>query len=205
MLKNYFKTAFRNLWRNRQFTIINVAGLALGIGVFLFIIQYVAFEWSANRFNKNYNQLYRVNVQYKEGNTDYNLPPGFAPVIKQKFPVIENYTRIADDIGDGVITYGDNNGADNKVMLAKNIKYVDGSFLSVFSLPLLSGTPSLDEPKTLALSEPMSQKLFGSNYAVGKTVTISNQFGNTLYTVNAVYRLPQTSDTKPDVLLSIFS
>ncbi len=203
MLKNYFKTAFRSLWRNRQFTFINIAGLALGISVFLFIMQYVAFEWSANRFNKNYDHLYRADVLYKEGNADYVLPPGFAPILKQQFPVIENCVRVADGIAGGVLTYNDNSSTDDKVFREENIKYVDGNFLSVFSFPLLSGTPSLSQAKTLALSEVMSQKLFGSVNAIDKTVTVSNQFGNTLYTVKAVYKLPEASDIKANVLLSL--
>ncbi len=203
MVKNYFKTAWRNLWRHRQFTFINIAGLALGIAVFLFIMQYVAFEWSANRFNKNYDELYRVNVQYKEGNTEYSLPPGFAPLIKKQFPDIKDYVRVAEGIGAGVITYGDKSSIDNKVFRENNLFYVDGSFLNVFSFPILQGTPSLSEPKTLALSETMSRKLFGSADAVGKIVTVSNQFGNTPYTVKSVYQLPQESDIKPDVLLSL--
>lgn len=203
MFKNYFKTAFRSLIRNRQFTLINIVGLASGITVFLFIMQYVAFEWSANRFNKNYNELYRVNVQYTEGNSDYNLPPGFAPILKQQFPEIAGYVRIADGIAGGVITPHQNTAGDNRVFRENNMFYVDGSFLSVFSFPLLSGTPSLDEPKTLAISETMSQKLYGSANAVGKTITVSNQFGNTPFTIKAVYKLPQASDIKADVLLSL--
>ncbi len=203
MWSGYFKTAFRSLWRSRQFTLINIAGLALGIAVFLFIMQYVAFEWSANRFNKNYNSVYRTNVQNKEGNTDYVLPPGFAPIIKQRFPAIENVTRIADRIAGGVLTYNANNTNDSKVFREENIIYVDNNFLSVFSFPLLAGTPVLTRPKTLALSEAMSRKLFGTTDAVGKTVTVSNQFGNTLYTVKAVYQQPATSDIKAEALLSL--
>ncbi len=203
MLYNYIKLALRNLWRNRQFSVINILGLALGIAVFLFITQYVAFEWSANRFNKNYKALYRANVQYKEGNTDCYLPPGFAPVLKQQFPVMENYVRVADNIGNGVITYNNEKTGLSKVIRADNIKYADGNFLSVFSFPLLSGSPLFSDPKTLALSETMSQKLFGSVNTIGKTVTVSNQFGNTLFTVKAVYKLPKASDIKTDVLLSL--
>ncbi len=203
MLTNYFKTAFRSLWRNRQFTFINIAGLTLGIAVFLFIMQYVAFEWGANRFNKNYNAMYRVNVRYKEGNTAYVLPPGFAPIIKQQFPEIVNYTRVADGVADGVITYNGDHSSDNQVIRQDNTKYVDGSFLTLFSFPIVSGNASLSQPRTLALSETVSHKLFGSADAVGKTLMVSNQFGNTPYTVNAVYRLPQESDVKADVLLSL--
>ncbi|RYD68991.1 MAG: hypothetical protein EOP53_27905 [Sphingobacteriales bacterium] len=57
MIKNYFKTALRSLVRGKEFTLINICGLALGITVFLLITEYVAFEWSANRFHKNYKQL----------------------------------------------------------------------------------------------------------------------------------------------------
>ena len=203
MFTNHFKTAFRNLWRNRQFSFINIIGLALGIAVFLFIIQYVAFEWSANRFNKNYDVLYRANVQDKTGNAYYDLPPGFAPVLKQQFPAIEDLVRMTDGIAAGVITYNGATAADSKTFREQNINYADGNFLSVFSFPLLSGSASIQEPKTLALSENMSRKLFGTVEAAGKTVTVSNQFGNTLYTVKAVYRLPEESDIKPEVLLSL--
>ena len=202
MYKNYFKTAFRNLWRNRQFSIINIAGLALGIAVFLFITQYVAFEWNANRFNKNYTELYRANAQYKEGNTEYYLPPGLAPVVKQKIPTIENYVRVAD-LAAGVLSYKGQTEADTKTFRENSMVYVDGSFLDVFSFPLVAGTPSLTEPKTLALSETISRKLYGTTDVVGKIITVSNQFGNTPYTVKAVYQLPDASDIKADVLLSL--
>ncbi len=203
MIRNYFKTAFRNLWRNRQFSLINIGGLALGITVFLFIMQYVAFEWSANRFNKNYNELYRANVQYKDRKSDYYVPPGYAPILKQNVPGIENYVRVADGIGGGIVSYAGVKATDTKTLRANNIIYVEGNFLNVFSFPLLSGGGSLQQPQTLALSEGMSKKLFGNADAVGKTVVVSNQFGNTPYTVKAVYEMPVNSDINSDVLLSI--
>lgn len=203
MIRNYFKTAIRNLWRNRQFSLINIAGLALGIAVFLFIMQFVAFEWSANRFNKNYNSLYRVNYQHKEGATDYYVAPGLAPIVKQQVPAIENFVRVGDGIAAGVVSYNAPNPTETKTFREESMMYVDGSFLSVFTFPLVSGTPSLSEPKTVALSETMSLKLFGTADVVGKTVTISNQFGNTIYTIKAVYQLPENSDIKAEALLSL--
>ncbi len=202
MLKNYFKTAFRNLWRSRQFTLINTAGLVLGTAVFLFIIEYVAFELAANRFNKNYETLYRASVQYKDGHTDYNLAPGFAPILKEKFPAIEKYTRTAENIGAGVLTYN-KNGAPPKAFRENSILYVDGNFLDMITFPIVDGSPSLKEPATLALSEPVARKIFGKDDAIGKVVTVSNQFGNTPYTVKAVYKLPPSSDIKGEVLLSL--
>lgn len=203
MVRNYFKTAIRSLWRNKQFTLINVAGLALGIAVFLLIIEYVAWECSANRYNKNYDNLYRANVQYKEGNSDYYIPPGFAPVIKKQFPSVEEFVRVSDGIGNGLLTYQAKTETENRALKGTKILYADGNFLDVFSFPLVAGTPLLREPKTLALSETVSRSLFGKEEAIGKTVLVSNQFGNTPYTVNAVFRQPETSDIEADVLLSL--
>ena len=77
-------------------------------------------------------------------------------------------------------------------------------FLSVFTFPLIEGTGSLEDGQTLALSKSMALKLFGSVNAVGKTVTVSNQFGSTLYSIRGVYEdMPQQSDIQADVLLSM--
>ena len=203
MFKNYFKIAFRNLWRNREFTFINLTGLALGIVLFLFIMQYVAFEWNANRYNPYYNQLYRLNVVHKDGVADYTSAPGFATIVKQQVPAVKNYVRVADGIAAGVVTYQQSKSSEQAVFSENNISYVEGSFLDVFSFPLIAGTSSLTEPKTLALSETICKKMFGTTDVIGKTVTISNQFGNTIYTIKAVYQQPQTSDIKAEILLSI--
>ncbi|HVG15715.1 MAG TPA: ABC transporter permease [Chitinophagaceae bacterium] len=203
MIANYFKTSSRNLWRNRQFSIINISGLALGITVFLLIIQYVAFEWSANRFHKNYNELYRANVLYKEGNSDYYLPPGFAPAIKQNVAGIENYVRVADGIGGGVVRLQAVSYTGEKSFSVNDMLYVDGSFFDVFSFPVLRGTPSLKKPQTLALRDDLAKKFFGTADAIGQTLEISNQFGNTLYTVASVFSVPGNSDIKASVLLSL--
>ncbi|MFT3936203.1 MAG: ABC transporter permease [Chitinophagaceae bacterium] len=202
MFKNYLKTAMRSLWRNKQFTLLNIGGLAIGIAVFIFIMEYVADEWNANRFNQHYSDTYRINIQSKEGNSDYQVPPGYAPLLKNAFPAIENYTRLADGIASGVVARTDSNGAAN-LFREDNIVYVDSGFLKIFSFPLIAGSPSLYRPNTLALSETMSRKLFGNTDVVGKTIKVSNQFGSRLYTIAAVYQLPATSDIKAEVLLSI--
>lgn len=205
MLNIYFKTAFRNLVRNKTFTVINTAGLAVGLAVFLLIFEYIAFEWSTNRFHKNYNQLYRMAITDKTGNTDYYMPPGLAPMLKEKFAGVSAAVRVADGIGGGVLTNsGDGTGADTKSFREEQMLYVEGDFLQVFSFGLLDGTPSLSQPKTLALSASMATKLFGKTNVAGKTVLVSDQFGNTPYTINAVFKdMPAESDIKTAVLLSI--
>ena len=201
MLKNYIIVAFRNLMRNKTFTLINIAGLAVGIAVFLLIFEYIAAEWSSNRFHKNYNELYRVAVQSTTGDVSYYVAPGYAGILKDKFPAIKSAVPVADGIGSGVISVS--NDADHSFRNNRML-YVGADFLSVFTFPLIEGTGSLEDGQTLALSKSMALKLFGSVNAVGKTVTVSNQFGSTLYSIRGVYEdMPQQSDIQADVLLSM--
>lgn len=203
MLRNYFKTAWRTLWHNRQASAINVLGLALGIAVFLLIMQYVGAEWSANRFHKNFNALYRVNVLNKDGKAEYIIPPGYAPLVKEKFAGIKDYVRIAEGIGSGLITYEAGNSDEPKALRETEITYVDADFLQVFTFQLLSGAPRLPA-NTLALSQRVAQVLFGTQAAVGKTVTVRNQFGKNMFTVGAVYaNMPEASDIKAEVLIAL--
>ncbi|PZR22930.1 MAG: hypothetical protein DI535_25165 [Citrobacter freundii] len=202
MIRNYFTVAIRNLWRNKTFTAINITGLAVGLAVFLLIFEYIGFEWGANRFHQNYDRLYRMTAVNKTGDQNYNFAPGLAPAIEQKVPNIEAFVRMTDELGSGVLSpIGEK--SDANIFREENMRYTDGDFFSVFSFPLISGTPSLDQPKTMAVSENTAMKLFGSTAIAGKQVKVSNQFGNTDYTITAVFRNPpEQSDLKPEVLLS---
>ena len=203
MYKNYLRNAYRNLCRNKSFSFINIAGLAVGLAVFLLIFEYVAFEWSANRFQKNYDRLYRTALVNKEKGAGYYLQPGLSPMIKEKIPAVESTVRVADGIGGGVISYSESN-KDVKAFREEQMLYVEGNFLEVFSFPLADGTPSLQQPKTMAISENFAKKMFGKTNVAGSTVMVSDQFGNTAYTINAVFKnMPEESDIKTEVLLSL--
>lgn len=199
---NSLKIALRNIGRNRVFSAINLAGLALGMAVFLLIAEYVASQWNYNRFNKNYSSLFKIISSTKDGNGDY-IPPGLAPIVEQKFPAVKATVRVAEGIGNGVISFKTAGGS-LQSFREPNIYYADGNFLEVFSMQVLAGNPSFQAPNNLALSEKMAMKLFGSVECIGKSVSISNQFGNSLYQVNAVYQnKAQESDINPEILLSI--
>ena len=203
MIKNYLKIAYRNLWRNRQFSLINSVGLALGIAVFLFIMEFVSFEWNANRYNKNFDQLHRVNLSMKSGGSDYYLPPGFGPIIKQQTPTVDEFVRVADGIASGVLTYTADDNGQSQVFRENDMVYADGNFLEVFSFPIVAGSKTFNSPTSLALEQNLSKKLFGEVDPIGKFIKVSNQFGNTLYTVNSVYTIPENSDIKSSAILSI--
>ncbi len=199
---NSLKIAIRNIGRNKVFSAINLAGLAIGMAVFLLIAEFVASQWNYNRFHKNYDSLFKLIASNKDGNGDY-VQPGLGPIIEQKFPAVKATVRVAEGIGNGVISYKTPKG--ELVSLRESaIYYSDGNFLEVFSFPTLAGNPSFQAPNSLAISDKMAAKLFGSIDCIGKSVSINNQFGSSLYTVNTVYKSKeQESDINPAILLSI--
>ena len=205
MIRNYLKIAWRNVWKNKTFSFINVVGLALGMAVFLLIMEYVAFEYSANRFHKNYTSLYRGRIMNAKGEGDFHMAPGIGPAVKSSFPEVDAVTRIADGIGNGVVTLISAAALPGAVtsFREENVSYVDGNFFDVFSFPLIAGNASLQQPLTMAVSAATAQKYFGKGNAVGQTLKVNNQFGNAVYTVTAVYQnMPEQSDIKADILLS---
>jgi putative ABC transport system permease protein len=202
MFKSYIIIAFRNLWRNKIFSMINMAGLTIGISVFLLILQYISAERDTNRFHKNYTELHRLVIAHKGGGADYYAPPGFAPLIKKNITGIADFVRVAEGLGSGVMNYTDANNQ-LKSFREEKVLYADGSFFNMFSFPLIDGSPNLDNPQTMAISETMAMKYFNTTKAAGKTIVVNNQFGKTLYTVVSVFNnMEAVSDIHADMVLS---
>ncbi|MCY7353007.1 MAG: ABC transporter permease [Cytophagaceae bacterium] len=200
MLRNYFKIAGRHLLRDRSFSIINLAGLAVGLAAFLLIFEFIASEWSANRFHRHYDQLYRVAEVNGQQVANNYLPPGIRKVLKERFEGIQGVVRVAEGIGAGVLT---TTGANPQVFREERVVYSDGDFFRAFTFPFEAGANTLDQPQTLALSATLARKLFGSAKPIGQPLTVSNQFGNTLYTVTGVFAdFPENSDIQTSVVLA---
>src|SRR5471032_2894405 len=100
MIKNYIKIAFRNLWRHRSFSSINIIGLAVGMSAFLLILMYVTFELSYDKYHAKADQVYRLNVDIKSANDVMKLSQSSAPMgptLKTDFPEVLESTRIFGD------------------------------------------------------------------------------------------------------------
>ncbi len=206
MLRNYFKIAFRNLWKNRVFSIVNISGLALGITAFLLILEYISFEQSANRFHANLPNLYRVMLEGETKSNNYPfVMPGLGPAAKSQFAEVRDFCRIAE-YAPGIVTVP---GADSaryvKSFREDKIAYAEGSFFELFSFPLVQGSrAALRQPNTVAISESYAIKYFGKSTPVGSTVLLHNDFGKTTYTVTGVYRdFPVNSDLQYDMLFAL--
>ncbi len=201
MLKNYLKNAFRNLHRNKLYSFLNIFGLGLGIAAFLLILQYVSFERSVNGFHKNIGSIYRLLNEDQKGVTWGETEPGWAPRAKQNFPEIIDYCRFETGAGKGVVRREDVNG---EPFREENVGYVEGNFFSFFSFPLVKGNiNSFKKPNVVFISEPISKKYFGKEEPMGKTLTLSNQFGKVVYTVEGLFNIPENSDIKYDMVFSL--
>ncbi len=207
MLSNYFKIAWRNLLRNKVYSLVNIVGLAMGIAAFLLILEYLSFERSYNKFHQNIASLYRVVQQTPKGDVWVDMPPGAAPLAKQEFPEVREYCRVAEHSANGIVTI--TNPKENtppQSFRESELAYADASFFTLFTFPLVQGTATsaLTQPNTVALSESQSRKYFATTKSVGKVLVLNNQFGRTVYTVTAVYAdMPPNSDLQFDAIFAL--
>ena len=198
MFTNYFKIALRNLQRNKIFSFINIAGLALGLACAMLIILYVKDEVSYDKFHKNVKNIYRVTSMmyydgeiHKDGNTGFLQGPRFT----QNVPGIQSFVRVQDGTEDVKM---------RSEIESRHLLYVDSSFFSVFSFPLISGNPKtcLTEPHSIVLTEDAAKKQFGNYDVIGKTVMINEDSAFVPYKVTAVAKnCPQNSSIQFSTLL----
>jgi len=169
MIKNYLKIAWRNIWKNKVFSAINIIGLSVGMAACIVIMLFVSYEKSFDRFHTK--NIYRLNeVQKFPGMVASQkvalsmFPMG--PTLKAEFPQIKNFTRIHWE-GQYQLTF------DEKKLYVPQVFYVDSSFFDIFNFKLLKGdrATALRNPHSIVLTEETSHKIFGDNDPLGKTIT----------------------------------
>ncbi|WP_462249172.1 ABC transporter permease [Ferruginibacter sp.] len=201
MLKNYFKIAFRNLWRNKLYSFINIFGLAMGIAAFLLILEYISFEKSVNGFHTNISSIYRLLNEDPNGQTWPQVEPGWAQKAKDNFPEIKAYCRFEEGVGQGIVRRNDDKGESFR---ESNIGYAEGNFFSFFSFNLKSGSAAaFNKTNVVFISQLAAAKYFGKENPIGKLLTLSNQFGKSVFTVEGIYSIPANSDIKYDMVFSL--
>lgn len=199
MFKNYFKTAWRNLWKNKIYSSINIIGLAIGMAAFIIIMLFVSYERSFDNFNKK--NIYRLNeVQKFEGmvaaqKVALSMFP-MAPTLKAEFPEIKNYTRI-NAANNTPLNYGD------KKVFIKRICFVDSTFLNLFDFKLLNGDRKsvLEKKNSIVLTKETAEKLFGKEDPIGKVLVNYNRDTTTLLVTGVLANVPQNSQLQFDALV----
>ncbi|MEO6540516.1 MAG: ABC transporter permease, partial [Ferruginibacter sp.] len=199
MLKHYLKTSLRNLWKNKSFSAINIAGLAIGIATCLLIILYVLDELSYDKFNEKANRIYRINNEVKFGDNQFDLAqaPGLlGPEVVNEFPQVAQYTRLRWH-NSLLIKKENENVRETK------ITWADSTLLQLFSLELISGDPKtiLNAPKTLLITESMAKKYFNRIDVAGENLIIDN---NKNYRITGVIKdIPKQSHFNYDFFVAL--
>jgi predicted permease len=202
MLYNYFKIAFRNLWRNKSFSAINVIGLALGMAVCILIGLYVTNECSYDRFHTRFDRIYRVVETQKQadGMHPVAVTPGpLAAALQSDFAEVEKTARIGS--WHGLLQH-------EATAVDENILIVDGSLFEVFDFPMVSGNPRklLANPDEVILTEKMAAVLFGSDWKrkgiIGQTIVLTDTQTRPVKVVGVARNLPANSHIQTDVFLS---
>ena len=205
MITNYLKSALRSIRKNLLFSIINIAGLAIGMTACLLILQYVSFELGYDRFNANAEDIYRVvNDRYQEGKLVQHGTITYSAIgkaMKDDFPEIINNTRV-EPFSEQVFINGDKRIGDINALA------VDNSFLSMFSYPFIAGDSrnGMKEINTVILTETLARKLFvikGNDFSkiIGKTIVITRDAQP--YKITAICEdAPENSHLQFDALVS---
>lgn len=197
MLKNFFRTAWRNLLANKTFSLINILGLALGLACSLVILLWLQDELDKDRFHLYDSRLYRVmeNQNYSGEISTFESTPGLlAENIVKDIPEIQMASQFLWE-EEPLFTVG------NKLDKEKG-RYAQKDFLKMFSFKLIKGDPAsaLDRPDGIVLSQKLADKYFLGEEPIGKSIRIDNKDNVTVTGVLA--EIPEASSMKFDFIMS---
>lgn len=202
MIRNYLKTAWRNLWKNKTMTFINVLGLMTGITCCLLIGLYIQHEYSYDRFQQKSDRIARVLMEYRFSSGDAKkvsvTSTKVLPVFARTFPEVETGVRMTDS--KRIVAFGDKQFTENHFMFA------DSTFFDVFSFQLLQGHPkeALSGLNKVILTAATAQKYFGAENPLGKILLIGAD-AVPFEVTGVMQNCPSNSQMKFDFLASFSS
>jgi putative ABC transport system permease protein len=198
VIKNYLKSALRNIKRYKGYTFINIAGLAIGMACCILILMYITTELSYDRYHINADRIVRLGLDANMGGTTVvtpisNVPS--APTLIQAYPEVLDAARIRT-VSKRAVQYEDN------VFFENGILYADNSIFQVFTFPMLKGDPStaLKPAYTVVLTEETAQRYFGHDDPLGKILKFNNEFD--FQVTGVMQNVPKNSHFTFDMLCS---
>ena len=197
MIKNYIKIAFRNLWRHKSFSLINIIGLAVGMAACFLIFMYVRFELSYDKFNQNFGQVYRLNTDIKSPNEVLHwssASPPMGPAIQADYPEVKANARV---FGASFLVTNK-----NEKFQENNISFTDPAIFKIFTFPFIHGNAetALKDPFSMVLTETSAKKYFGGTDVVGKTLRLNDKQPVTI--TGVIKDVPLNSHFSFDMLIS---
>ena len=220
MIQNYLKTTYRHLLNNKLYTLTNLLGLMLGMAACLFIIRYVHFELSYDRFHQHAADIYRVPFDWnatdeKGEKTEVYASnvPGFGPVAQEEIPDVLTVTRlfhVLTTASTNVLSYQP--ASSSRISFhEENGFYADSTFFELFSFPLRYGSPqtALAAPRSIVLTTALAKKYFGNDWEravpLGKTIEVNGMHQGWFTVTGIMEDIPPNSHLRFDFLLSYTS
>ena len=201
MLRNYVLIAIRNIMRDKVFSLINIAGLAMGITCFLTLFLFIQDELTFDRFKSDvdHKQIYRAYVKMSiNGVVDINSKTAWqlGPVLQQNYPEVVSFLRIGY-YGSRAFRHND------KIFRSGNIYAVDSTFFKIFPLTFIEGNPAtaLVEPNSIVVTESAAKRIFGEEDPVGKL--LPTESGQSFQVTALVKDFPRKSHFRCDYLESL--
>ena len=172
MLINYFRIAVRSLWKNKGYTFLNIAGLAIGMACSFLAALWAYDELTYDQFHENYGTIYQVNRNSERDGRMIvipNTPYPLAQALKQTYPEIANASRVDWDAS-RLLTAGE-------ARIYQQVVFADPDFLTMFTFPLTEGTitTALADPRSIVLSQKTAASLFGREDPMGKLIRFNNE------------------------------
>lgn len=186
MIKNYIKVAWRNIKKDRLFSVVNILGLSVGLAITILLFLFISYERSYDNMYSKKAQIQRVLLHTEDdGGKEVwaNAPAALAPSIEKDIPEIESAMRmLKHDFGSTAYIKAASNDYEEK-----ELYWTDPEIITMFDMEFVRGNPNeaLKDPKTVILSETISKKYFGAENPIGKQITVDNR---TELTVTGVYK-----------------
>lgn len=204
MIIHYLIVAYRNLWRNRLHTVLNIFGLTIGITCFILIMLFVRYEVSYDRFNPEAKRIYRIAVNGMLGNTEIHqtgTPPPLPAALYQEFPEIEAVTRLIK-VSNYQAFY------EKKAFTEENIFVADSSFIKIFGVQFTAGNPAfaLNQPAVMIINEKTAKKYFGNDDPINKTILFKyGKLDFNIRVTGVIKEFPVNAHIHPDFVVSMLS
>ena len=197
MLKNYLKITLRHLKKQKGYSLINIAGLSVGMACFILILLFISYEFSYEEHHTNADRIYRIYIEHhlpSGVNRIRTSPVPLAETLHNEIPEIENFARM-QSIGSAQVQYGDRSFKDDLV-------FADPGVLDMFHFPLVAGDKAgaLNGKYLAILTEDMAVKYFGKENPIGKSLVIDNSLS--VLVSGVMKNHPQNSNIQPGILIS---
>jgi len=199
MFKNYLKIAIRNLRRHKGYTLINLAGLAVGMACGALILLYIRHELSYDRFHQKAARIYRLNGTFQQdgiGNPSSVMPAAVGPALVAEYPEIANAVRLQPPYNATLVQY------QGKQFYEAGVYLADPSLFDIFDFPLQQGDAktALQNSQSVVLSLEAASKYFGEENPLGKILRIERGKGE--FHVTGILRpIPTASHLRPDFII----